>query len=56
MKAISVFIDFKSPPAYLAVNPTAALAVIDFEFDQWRDIVPASGILVSFTRPRELSE
>ena len=36
--------------------PTAALAVIDFEFERWRDVAPASGILVSFTRPRELPE
>ena len=35
--------------------PTAALAVIDFDIDNWEDIEPSIGTLVSFTRPKELA-
>ena len=34
--------------------PTAALTVFDVEIDRWRDLVPGSGILIGFTRPKEL--
>jgi phosphohistidine phosphatase len=34
--------------------PTAALAVLDFEIDRWRDIQPGEGKLVDFVRPRDL--
>ncbi len=36
--------------------PTTAIAVIDFEFDDWHDVSPGSGILVSFTRPKDLTD
>ena len=34
--------------------PTAALAVLDFDIDKWRDIRPGEGELVDFVRPRDL--
>jgi phosphohistidine phosphatase len=34
--------------------PTAALAVLDFEVDRWRDIAPGQGALKDFVRPRDL--
>jgi phosphohistidine phosphatase len=34
--------------------PTGALAVIDFAISDWHDLGTAQGILVSFTRPRDL--
>jgi phosphohistidine phosphatase len=34
--------------------PTAALAVLDFECEKWRDIEPGEGKLVDFIRPRDL--
>ncbi|QPC45086.1 histidine phosphatase family protein [Kaustia mangrovi] len=34
--------------------PTGALAVIDFDADDWADIAPGAGTLVSFTRPKDL--
>ena len=34
--------------------PTAALAVLDFDVDRWRDIAPGTGALVDFVRPRDL--
>ena len=34
--------------------PTAALTVLDFEADAWRDIRPGGGRLIGFTRPKEL--
>lgn len=32
--------------------PTAALAVIDFEGDDWSGVVPGAGRLIDFIRPR----
>jgi len=34
--------------------PTASIAEIDFEVDHWADIVPGSGRLARFVRPRDL--
>jgi phosphohistidine phosphatase len=34
--------------------PTAALAVLDFAIEKWRDISPGEGALVDFARPRDL--
>src|SRR5262249_16187949 len=34
--------------------PTAALAVIDFAVDHWRDVKPETGRLVDFIRPKDL--
>ena len=36
--------------------PTAALAVIEFEADDWGDVKAGKGKLVSFTRPKALHE
>ncbi len=35
--------------------PTAALAVLEFELENWRDLAPGVGRLGAFTAPRELS-
>ena len=40
--------------AIAAKFPTAALAVIAFDADRWHDIVPGSGTLTHFVRPRDL--
>ena len=34
--------------------PTAALAVLDFEVERWRDIEPGEGALKDFVRPRDV--
>jgi phosphohistidine phosphatase len=34
--------------------PTAALAVLDFEVERWRDVTPGQGMLKDFIRPRDL--
>jgi phosphohistidine phosphatase len=34
--------------------PTAALAVLDFDAEQWRDAKPGSGTLAVFLRPKDL--
>lgn len=34
--------------------PTAALAVIDFDIETWRDLAPATGRLTLFLLPRQL--
>jgi phosphohistidine phosphatase len=34
--------------------PTAALAVLDFAVERWRDLAPGEGKLVDFVRPRDL--
>ena len=34
--------------------PTAALAVVDFDARRWAEVVPGSGRIVAFFRPREL--
>ena len=34
--------------------PTAALAVLDFDVDKWRDIRTGEGALVDFVRPKDL--
>ena len=34
--------------------PTAALAVIDFGFDDWSEIAPQTGILERFIRPKDI--
>jgi len=34
--------------------PTAALAVLDFVVEHWRDLAPGEGKLVDFVRPRDL--
>jgi phosphohistidine phosphatase len=36
--------------------PTCALAVIDFEVEQWRDVTPGRGELDAFVRPKDLDE
>jgi phosphohistidine phosphatase len=35
--------------------PTAALAVIDFDVDQWSEVAVAGGRLVAFVRPKDLA-
>jgi phosphohistidine phosphatase len=35
--------------------PTAALAELTFEGDRWQDVLPGSGKLVRFVRPKDLS-
>lgn len=35
--------------------PTAALAVIDFDFDDWSNLAPQTGRLHRFVRPKDLS-
>lgn len=37
------------------IMPTAALALIDLQIEQWRDIAPGSGNLQSVLRPKELN-
>ncbi|HKD46874.1 MAG TPA: histidine phosphatase family protein [Rhizomicrobium sp.] len=34
--------------------PTAALAVLDFDMDRWRDLKPGTGKLADFVRPKDL--
>jgi phosphohistidine phosphatase len=34
--------------------PTAALAVLDFDVEKWRDLRPGEGALADFVRPRDL--
>ena len=34
--------------------PTAALAVLDFDVEKWREIKPGEGKLADFVRPRDL--
>jgi phosphohistidine phosphatase len=34
--------------------PTAALAVLDFDVEKWRDIRPGEGKLVDFVRPKDV--
>ena len=34
--------------------PTAALAVLDFKIEKWRDIRPEEGALADFVRPKDL--
>jgi len=34
--------------------PTAALAVLNFDVEKWRDIRPDEGALADFVRPRDL--
>lgn len=34
--------------------PTAALAVLDFDIDRWRDLTTGSGKLADFVRPKDL--
>jgi phosphohistidine phosphatase len=34
--------------------PTAALAVLDFDVEKWREIRPGEGKLADFVRPRDL--
>jgi phosphohistidine phosphatase len=34
--------------------PTAALAVLDFDIDKWRDIRPGEGELIDFVRPKDI--
>ena len=34
--------------------PTAALAVLDFDAERWRDIGPGEGTLKDFVRPRDV--
>ena len=34
--------------------PTAALAVLDFDIDRWRDLKPETGKLADFVRPKDL--
>ena len=34
--------------------PTAALAVLDFDIEKWREIKPGEGKLVDFVRPKDL--
>lgn len=34
--------------------PTAALAVIEFHIDRWRDVTPHAGALAVFLRPKDL--
>jgi phosphohistidine phosphatase len=36
--------------------PTCALAVIDFEIERWRDVMPGRGELDAFVRPKDLEE
>lgn len=36
--------------------PTCALAVIDFQTNAWRDVVPGLGELEAFVRPKDLEE
>lgn len=36
--------------------PTAALAVIEFDIDDWREVEPGSGRLERFVTPRAISE
>ena len=38
----------------LAKFPTAAFAVIAFDIASWSDLVPGSGTLIHFARPRDL--
>lgn len=40
-----------APPADV---PTAALAILDFDIDNWLDITERGGRLVGFVRPRDL--
>jgi phosphohistidine phosphatase len=34
--------------------PTAALAVLDFDVERWRDVEPGEGALKDFVRPRDV--
>jgi phosphohistidine phosphatase len=34
--------------------PTASLAVIELDIDDWKDIAPAAGMLVEILRPKEI--
>ena len=45
----------KAMTAMARKYPTAALAVIDFEIDDWKEVSPSNGILARFTRPKELT-
>jgi len=39
----------------VAKYPTAALAVLSFDVESWRECVPGGGTLISFTKPRTLT-
>jgi phosphohistidine phosphatase len=34
--------------------PTAALAVLDFDINRWRELAPDEGVLADFVRPKDL--
>ncbi len=34
--------------------PTCALAILDFDVGRWRDVIPGSGKLADFVRPKDL--
>ena len=34
--------------------PTAALAVLEFDVDRWRDVAPGEGALKDFVRPKDI--
>jgi len=36
--------------------PTGALAVLDFDVDDWRDIGHGAGAIIDYVRPKELTE
>ena len=35
--------------------PTAALAVLEFDVEDWQDVAPAQGLLIDFRRPRDIA-
>lgn len=58
MHAIAVALsDGRPSPANARLDakfPTAAVAVIDFDVDRWRDVGPGLGHLADFIRPKDL--
>jgi len=36
--------------------PTGALAVLDFNIEEWADLYPGTGDLVAFVRPRDIAD
>jgi phosphohistidine phosphatase len=40
--------------AMMVKFPTAALAILDFDIAQWRDLKPSGGVLTNFVRPKDL--
>ena len=53
--ALLLLRDVREGREYAAKFPTAALAIIECDVDNWTDIRPGCGRLISYTRPKALA-